>query len=218
MSIAAAAWLPLLPEGRAAAFYKEHAGRFFYNRLTSFMQSGPVLALCLAAPPGCDAVTAWRTLLGPTKVARARLTHLQTLRGALGLSDTRNLGHGSDAAATAAAELALFFPSLTMAEDSQDLEQGLGLGQASSAGVHVERRAEAESGASQLMMMEEGCSLARRVMKCGASELPLGAALVSQADGGTLGLDSRADEQAASVAASLLRAAGWDVLNAASDR
>lgn len=112
MCVAAATWFPQLPPGMAAAFYVEHSKRFFYGRLVSFMGSGPVLALALAAPPGHDAIGSWRALLGATKVARTRLEQPYTLRGAYGLSDTRNLGHGSDAPATAARELELFFPAL----------------------------------------------------------------------------------------------------------
>eukprot|EP00126_Sphaerothecum_destruens_P006120 Sdes_comp19225_c0_seq1m10124 len=48
----------------AQQFYREHQTRFFFPRLTSFMSSGPMLALVLK---GEDAVVHWRQLLGPTR-------------------------------------------------------------------------------------------------------------------------------------------------------
>ncbi|XP_053318882.1 nucleoside diphosphate kinase 6 isoform X2 [Spea bombifrons] len=75
-------------------FYCEHKGRFFYQRLVEFMSSGPMRAYILAHE---DAIQLWRNLMGPTKVFRARITAPETVRGSLGLTDTRNSTHGSDA-------------------------------------------------------------------------------------------------------------------------
>ncbi|XP_053885434.1 nucleoside diphosphate kinase 6 isoform X1 [Malaclemys terrapin pileata] len=73
-------------------FYQEHSGRFFYQRLVEFMASGPMRAYILAHE---DAVARWRSLMGPTKVYRARNTAPDSIRGAYGLTDTRNTTHGS---------------------------------------------------------------------------------------------------------------------------
>nr|CAG4650614.1 EOG090X0HUX [Sida crystallina] len=73
-------------------FYNEHAGRFFHNRLVTFMKSGPIHAHILAHP---DAITNWRTVMGPTKTFRAQYEAPDTIRGMFGLTDTRNSSHGS---------------------------------------------------------------------------------------------------------------------------
>ncbi|NXQ36949.1 NDK6 kinase, partial [Alaudala cheleensis] len=88
-------------------FYREHAGRFFYQRLVEFMASGPMWAYILAHE---NAVPLWRSLMGPTKVFRARHSDPDSIRGAYGLTDTRNTTHGSDSAASASREIAFFFP------------------------------------------------------------------------------------------------------------
>ncbi|XP_054370799.1 nucleoside diphosphate kinase 6 [Molothrus ater] len=88
-------------------FYREHAGRFFYQRLVEFMASGPMWAYILAHE---NAVPLWRSLMGPTKVFRARHSDPDSIRGAYGLTDTRNTTHGSDSPASASREIAFFFP------------------------------------------------------------------------------------------------------------
>lgn len=42
-----------------------------------------------------NAISTWREIMGPTKVAKAQLTHPDTIRGKYGLTDTRNATHGS---------------------------------------------------------------------------------------------------------------------------
>ncbi|KAL7979774.1 hypothetical protein Chor_008112 [Crotalus horridus] len=73
-------------------FYQEHSGRFFYRRLVEFMSSGPLRVYILAHE---EAVSRWRSLMGPTKVYRALHTAPGSIRGTLGLTDTRNTVHGS---------------------------------------------------------------------------------------------------------------------------
>lgn len=48
------------------SFYAEHAGKFFYNRLTTYMSSGPIDVWILHKNE--ETIAAWRALLGPTKV------------------------------------------------------------------------------------------------------------------------------------------------------
>ncbi|NXU78552.1 NDK6 kinase, partial [Oreotrochilus melanogaster] len=69
--------------------------------------SGPMWAYILAHE---DAVPLWRALMGPTKVFRARNCVPDSIRGAYGLTDTRNTTHGSDSAASASREISFFFP------------------------------------------------------------------------------------------------------------
>eukprot|EP00049_Salpingoeca_infusionum_P006268 m.104176 g.104176 ORF g.104176 m.104176 type:complete len:168 (+) comp13256_c0_seq1:246-749(+) len=92
---------------QAGRFYAEHKGKMFYNRLVGFMSSGPIEALVLARQ---DAIAAWRSLMGPTKVYRTHYHAPSTLRGKHGLTDTRNSVHGSDSIESATAEIKFFFP------------------------------------------------------------------------------------------------------------
>lgn len=69
-----------------------HAEKFFYDRLVSYMCSGPISPMILAHP---DAIQRWRALMGPTKSHVARATAPHTIRGMFGVSDTRNSTHGS---------------------------------------------------------------------------------------------------------------------------
>ncbi|KAI5174413.1 Nucleoside Diphosphate Kinase 6 [Manis pentadactyla] len=91
-------------------FYQEHEGRFFYQRLVEFMASGPIRAYILAH---MDAIQLWRTLMGPTRVFRARHVAPDSIRGSLGLTDTRNTTHGSDSVASARREIVTFFPDFS---------------------------------------------------------------------------------------------------------
>ncbi|EDW00295.1 nucleoside diphosphate kinase 6 [Drosophila grimshawi] len=88
-------------------FYAEHKGKFFYQRLTSFMQSGPCYALILQSE---SCIQKWRQLMGPTKVFRAVYTEPDSIRALYGLSDTRNACHGSDSEASAMREIGILFP------------------------------------------------------------------------------------------------------------
>ncbi|KAM4611162.1 nucleoside diphosphate kinase 6 [Discoglossus pictus] len=92
-------------------FYGEHTGRFFYQRLVEFMSSGPMRAYILAHE---NAIQHWRNLMGPTKVFRARITAPETIRGNLGLTDTRNTTHGSDSVESTCREIPFFFPEFNL--------------------------------------------------------------------------------------------------------
>lgn len=81
-----------IDEVLAGDFYAEHRKKFFYGRLVSFMSSGPVEVLILAKQ---NAISEWREMLGPTKVYKTAISHPESLRGMFGLTDTRNVGHGS---------------------------------------------------------------------------------------------------------------------------
>ncbi|KAF6030395.1 hypothetical protein EB796_011312 [Bugula neritina] len=97
----------LLTKEEACRFYKEHEGRFFYNRLVTYMCSGPIMVMALA---GEDVIQKWRKLMGPTKVYRAQYESPTSIRGLYGISDTRNAAHGSDSVQSAEHEIQFFFP------------------------------------------------------------------------------------------------------------
>ncbi|XP_057553008.1 nucleoside diphosphate kinase 6-like [Hippopotamus amphibius kiboko] len=91
-------------------FYREHEGRFFYQRLVEFMASGLIRAYILAHK---DAIQLWRTVMGPTRVFRARHVAPDSIRGSFGLTDTSNTTHGSDSVVSASREIAAFFPDFS---------------------------------------------------------------------------------------------------------
>lgn len=97
-----------LSKREAEGFYAVHRERPFFASLTDFMSSGPAIVMVLEAP---DAVRRWRTLMGATDPAKAELG---TLRREFAESIERNATHGSDAAETAAFEIAYFFPAIEL--------------------------------------------------------------------------------------------------------
>jgi len=97
-----------LDEAVAKAHYAEHEGKPFFHELVSFITSGPLVAICVQGP---DAVTAVRTLMGPTNPVQAAPG---SIRGDYGLDIAHNLVHGSDSASSAVREVELFFPELAV--------------------------------------------------------------------------------------------------------
>jgi nucleoside-diphosphate kinase len=97
-----------LTRGEAEGFYAVHRERPFFASLTSFMSSGPAIALVIEAP---DGIGKWRTLMGATDPAKA---DAGTLRKEFGQSIERNATHGSDAPETAAFEVGYFFAGVEL--------------------------------------------------------------------------------------------------------
>ncbi|MHB1535037.1 MAG: nucleoside-diphosphate kinase [Acidimicrobiales bacterium] len=91
----------------AARHYVEHEGKGFFDDLLAFITRSPVLLAVLEGPE--DTWQIVRTLMGATNPASAAPG---TIRGDLAVETTENLVHGSDSAASAAREIALFFPEL----------------------------------------------------------------------------------------------------------
>lgn len=102
-----AAELRHLDKELAATHYAEHEGKGFYGELLAFITRSPVMLLVVEGPE--DTWEIVRTMMGPTNPAAAPPG---TLRGDFGTITTENLVHGSDSAASAAREVALFFPHL----------------------------------------------------------------------------------------------------------
>lgn len=97
-----------LSRSKVQEFYKEHEKKFFYNRLVTYMSSGMSHIYILGHKE--EAILNWRALMGPTKVLKTRLEQPETIRGQIGLTDTRNSTHGSDSEANARQEIQFFFP------------------------------------------------------------------------------------------------------------
>ena len=92
----------------AECFYAVHRGRPFYESLTSFMSSGPVVVLCLERE---GAIAKWRDVMGATNPANAAEG---TIRKLYAVDVERNSVHGSDAPETAAVETSFFFRGMDL--------------------------------------------------------------------------------------------------------
>jgi nucleoside-diphosphate kinase len=101
-----AARMMQLSKADAEAFYGVHKARPFFNDLVSFMISGPVMVQVLE---GEGAILKNRDLMGATDPKKA---DKGTIRADFADSIDANAVHGSDAAETAANEIAFFFPGL----------------------------------------------------------------------------------------------------------
>lgn len=95
-----------LSQDQARAFYQVHRERPFYDSLTRYMSSGPIVPMILE---GEDAIRKVREIMGATDPAKAAAG---TLRKLYAENVERNVVHGSDAVATAAIETAFFFSGL----------------------------------------------------------------------------------------------------------
>ncbi|NOU60702.1 nucleoside-diphosphate kinase [Marinifilum caeruleilacunae] len=88
---------------QAKKFYEVHKDRPFYDELTDFMSSGPIVAAILEKE---DAVAAFRKLIGATNPAEAEEG---TIRKEFAESMSKNAVHGSDSDENACIEGAFYF-------------------------------------------------------------------------------------------------------------
>jgi nucleoside-diphosphate kinase len=88
---------------QAETFYAVHRARPFFGELVDFMISGPVVVQVLE---GENAITKYRDIMGATDPAKAAAGTIRKLHAR---SIGENSVHGSDAADTAANEIAQFF-------------------------------------------------------------------------------------------------------------
>lgn len=92
-----------LTRDQAQRHYAEHKDEPYFEALIAFITSGPTVQLVLE---GRDAVAQVRKMNGATNCLDAAVG---TIRGDLGLSNRKNLIHGSDSLETASREIALYF-------------------------------------------------------------------------------------------------------------
>jgi nucleoside-diphosphate kinase len=97
-----------LSEQQAGQFYAVHKERPFFKDLVSFMTSGPVM---IQALEGENAIARNRELMGATDPKKA---DKGTIRADFADSIDANAVHGSDAAETAAVEIAFFFAGMNV--------------------------------------------------------------------------------------------------------
>lgn len=103
-----AARMMQLSRADAERFYAVHAARPFFKDLVDFMVSGPVMVQVLE---GEGAILKNRDLMGATDPKKAAPG---TIRADFADSIDANAVHGSDAAETAAVEIAFFFPEMNI--------------------------------------------------------------------------------------------------------
>ena len=87
----------------AEGFYAVHAARPFFDSLTTFMSSGPLVLMVLEKE---NAIADLRKLMGATNPANAEVG---TIRKKFAESLEHNAIHGSDAPETAAFEIGYWF-------------------------------------------------------------------------------------------------------------
>jgi nucleoside-diphosphate kinase len=92
-----------IDQSLAEQHYAEHVDKPFFGELTSFITSGPVVAMVVE---GSDVVAGMRELMGATNPADAAPG---TIRADLAESLSNNVVHGSDSQASAEREIGLFF-------------------------------------------------------------------------------------------------------------
>lgn len=92
-----------LTKEQAKAFYSVHKDRPFYEDLTTYMSSGPIVAMVLE---GEDAIKRTREIMGATDPKEAREG---TIRKLFGLDKEKNTVHGSDSPESASREIPFFF-------------------------------------------------------------------------------------------------------------
>ncbi|AAS96806.1 nucleoside-diphosphate kinase [Nitratidesulfovibrio vulgaris] len=95
-----------LTKAQAEGFYAVHRERPFFDSLTTYMCSGPVVCSVLE---GENAISRYREIMGATNPANAAEG---TIRKKYAVSLEANSVHGSDAPETAAFEISYFFNAL----------------------------------------------------------------------------------------------------------
>ncbi len=95
-----------LTKKQAEGFYSVHREKPFFDSLTSFMCSGPIVVAILE---GEDAIVRYRELMGATNPLEAKEG---TIRKDFALDIEKNSVHGSDSKENAKKEIAYFFNKL----------------------------------------------------------------------------------------------------------
>jgi len=95
--------LMLISREQAERHYGEHAGKPFFERLVSFITSGPVFAMVWQ---GDEVITISRLMIGKTNSLEAAPG---TIRGDFAVHTNFNVIHGSDSPESAEREINHFF-------------------------------------------------------------------------------------------------------------
>lgn len=95
--------ITMLTKSKAEQFYDVHKGKDFFDKLTTFISSGPVMAMVLER---ADAVDTLRKVIGKTDPSQAEEG---TIRKLYGTNTTYNAIHASDSYENAEREWSFFF-------------------------------------------------------------------------------------------------------------
>ncbi len=93
-----------LSKGEAKEFYREHRGKEFYEAVSDFMSSNPILVMVFS---GENAVSRARKIMGGTD---PRDAEEGTIRKRWAQDYRHNIIHGSDSLTSAKREIKFFFP------------------------------------------------------------------------------------------------------------
>ncbi len=116
LKLAAMRFMQISPE-LAARHYAVHEGKPFYEKLVSYITSGPVAVMVWQ---GNNAIALTRQTMGATNPAAAATG---SIRADLGTDIGRNLVHGSDGAETAAFEIGLYFGEEELVTWERDVDR-----------------------------------------------------------------------------------------------
>ncbi len=97
-----------LSKEEAGGFYFVHQDKPFFDSLTDYMSSGPIVVSILE---GENCIDKYREIMGATNPENAQEG---TIRKAYALDIEKNSVHGSDATETAQVEMAYFFSKMEM--------------------------------------------------------------------------------------------------------
>jgi nucleoside-diphosphate kinase len=97
-----------LSKREAEAFYSIHREKHFFESLTEFMSSGPIIAMVLR---GEKAISRFRELMGATNPKDAATG---TIRRDFATDVEKNAVHGSDSPESAVREMHFFFHELAI--------------------------------------------------------------------------------------------------------
>jgi nucleoside-diphosphate kinase len=100
-----------MPKEKAEIFYEVHKDKPFFDKLVTFMKSGPVVVAMLKKE---NAVADFRRLIGSTDPAEAETG---TIRKLFARDKTHNAIHGSDSDKNAIREVDFFFSALEQFSD-----------------------------------------------------------------------------------------------------
>jgi nucleoside-diphosphate kinase len=92
-----------LTKKEVKVFYAIHQGQPFFDELTNYMSSGPIVAMVLE---GIDAIKRTRKVMGATDPNEASPG---SIRAAFGINKGENTVHGSDSLQSAITEISFFF-------------------------------------------------------------------------------------------------------------
>ena len=94
-----------MTKDQAESFYEVHKEKPFFESLTYFMTSGPIVIMVLE---GENAIAKYREIMGATNYREAAEG---TIRRDFATDIEKNIVHGSDSPKTAAFEIGFFFSS-----------------------------------------------------------------------------------------------------------